>query len=362
MQKSIEYILNKINANGFNSYVVGGYPRDILLSRKSNDIDICTSATPKELKEIFPSIKLPKLSYGSVTIMYNNIRFEITTYRTEKNYDNFRNPSETLYTDDVLLDLNRRDFTINSLLMDAKGEIIDFLNSKQDINNKIIRMIGDPKVRLMEDALRILRAIRFATVLSFEICPELKKSIKEYGYLLKEISYERKKEELDKIFASSNNKYGIKLLLEFELDKHLELSNLDQAILTSQIIGIWAQLNVVNIYKFNSYDYSVIKKINEFLQLEINPINVYNYGLFISSIVGEIKGYDRRKIAKIHSSLIIRSRKDIVFKSLDICTLLNKKEGPYLKEIISSIEKEIVLNNLKNDYNEIKNYILVKYM
>lgn len=362
MQIAIEKILKKITDQGYAAYVVGGYPRDIILNRKSTDIDICTDATPRELKEIFPDLIMPKICYGSVTIMYNKIRFEITTFRTEKKYKDFRKPSKVEYTNDLKLDIQRRDFTINTLCMDKDGNIIDLLDARDDLASHLVRMVGSPRKRLKEDILRILRAIRFATILNFALEKELEKYICKYGHLLSNLSYERKKEELDKIFASSNAKYGIHLLVKNKLDKHLELENLENAVITSSIIGIWAQLNVLNKYNFNAQDHLTIERINAMLSLEFNTKNVYTYGLYVSSLAAEIKGIERKVITKIHSDLPIRSRADIVLNGDDISAILNKKPGPYIKDIINDLEDKIITLKLQNKETDLKDYILAKYM
>ena len=261
-------VLNKIIENGFEAYIVGGYPRDIYLARKSSDVDICTNATPKDIKNIFNNVILPTHEYGSVTVIYKKIRFEITTYRKDLKYINNRVPSKVKYTDDLFEDLRRRDFTVNTLCMNERGEILDVLNIKEDFDNKVIRTVGDAKNKISEDSLRILRAVRFSTILNFDLDKDLKKAIKKYGYLLKKLSYFRKKEELDRIFASQNKKKGIDLINELDLSKYLELDFTD-VILTPSTINIWAQLNVDDIYSFTNNEKEVIKKIKEIKDTEL---------------------------------------------------------------------------------------------
>lgn len=355
-------VLEMIDNAGFEAYIVGGYPRDLYLNRPSIDVDICTNATPKDLKDIFGDIMLPNVQYGSVTVIINKIRFEITTYRKEIKYQNNRVPIEIEYIDNLLDDLKRRDFTINTLCMDSKGSTIDLLNSKKDIDNKVIKMVGDPKERLKEDSLRILRAIRFATILDFEIDDELKKYIKEYGYLLKKLSYYRKKEELDKIFSSPNVLYGINLIKELELDKPLELSNINSLIITTSPIGIWAQLNVLDIYNFTNNEHEMIKKIYELYNLNLMDIDVlYKYGLYLVSLVGEIKGIDRKLITINYNELPITSRTNIEIEATDIAKLLNREPGKYLKKIYEVLEYKILHKELNNNYDDISSYIVETY-
>src|SRR5574344_163777 len=355
-------LLKMINEKGFVSYIVGGYPRDLYLDRPSADVDICTSATPKDLKEIFGDIMLPDVQYGSVTVVLNNIRFEITTFRKEIKYENNRLPVEIKYIDNLLEDLKRRDFTINTLCIDSNGTMLDLMNGKEDINNKVIKMVGNPRLRLKEDSFRILRAIRFATILNFKLDNELKKYIKKYGYLLSKLSYYRKKEELDKIFSSINVSYGIDLIKDLGLDKYLELSNINSLIITTSSIGIWAQLNTLEVYNFTNNEREMIIKINELMKLNILDIDVlYKYGLYLTSLVGEIKGIDRKLITATYNSLPITSRAKIAATAMDICMVLDKEPGPYLKQILDVIEYKVLHSELDNNKDDILKYIKVTY-
>ncbi len=355
-------ILKTITDNGHEAYVVGGYPRDLYLDRNSADIDICTSATPKELKEIFKSIILPNNEYGSVTVIYKKIRFEITTYRQDIRYENNRQPSKIKYTKDILVDLKRRDFTINTLCMNYKGEILDLLSGKKDIEKRIIRMVGNPKIRLREDVLRILRAVRFATSLNFELEENLKKYIKKYGYLLKKLSYYRKKEELERIFSSPNAKKGIKLIKDLELDQHLELKNIDKLVITSSLIGIWAQLDVLDTYSFTSYERETIEKINKLKELNLDNKTIFEYGLYICTIIAEYRKIDKVLITKMYDELPIKSIKDIDITASEICELLDKKPGSFIKNVYDDLKNRILESKLENQKDQIKNYIyLNKY-
>lgn len=355
-------LLNTITKAGFEAYIVGGYPRDIYLNRKSVDIDICTNATPMQLKEILGDVVLPNVEYGSITVIIKKLRFEITTFRKDIKYENNRLPVKVKYINNLYDDLQRRDFTINTLCIDHLGNHIDLLNGKVDLDNKVIRMVGSTKHKLKEDALRILRAIRFATILDFKLDDELKKYIKKYGYLLKKLSYFRKKEELEKIFASFNVKYGIDLIKELNLDKYLELSNVNSLIITSSVIGIWAQLGVLNIYDLTNNEKDMIKKVNELNEKDVlDNYNLYKYGLYISTIVGELHGIDRKKITRKFNDLYIYNSGDICIKAKDICEVLGKKPGYFLKEIYTDIEKKLVYKELENDIEQLKDYIVNNY-
>ena len=162
LEKALE-VLKKLNENGYEAYIVGGFVRDTLLNRKTNDIDICTSATPKEILEIFDNVMVSDMQYGSVVVAYKGYNFDITTFRKEIKYEGNRKPVKIKYIKNIKKDLLRRDFTINTLCMNSSGEIIDKLNISNDLENKKLKTVGNPKYRIKEDSLRILRCIRFAT-------------------------------------------------------------------------------------------------------------------------------------------------------------------------------------------------------
>lgn len=354
-------LLEILKENGYEGYIVGGYVRDYLLNKESFDIDITTNATPKELREIFKDSKISKDEYGSVVITIKNNKFEVTTYRKEIKYQDNRKPIEFEYIDTLEEDLKRRDFTINSICMDKDKNIIDIFNAKSDIDKKIINTIGDANKKFNEDVLRILRAIRFATVLNFKLSEEVKIAILENKYLLKNLSYNRKKEELDKIFASNNAGYGIKLLKELDLLKVLDIRNLSSVTSFNNIIGIWAMIDE-GYYPFNKVEKEQIKMIKEELKLDLlDPFTLYKYGLYISMITGELKGIDKKEIISNYDLLPIKSKKDIVINGKDIIDILNIEPSKMVSDIHTDIEYEILFDKLNNDYESIKNYILDNY-
>ena len=357
-------LLKELTSRSYKAYIVGGFVRDHLMGIESSDIDITTNATPKDIKSIFEDSFLPNEDYGSVTVMKKGIRFEITTFRKEIEYKNNRKPIEIEYIDDLYSDLIRRDFIINTLCMDENGNIIDFLGGRDDINNKIIRTVGDASSKFYEDSLRILRAIRFATILGFNLSDDVIDGIKENKYLIKNLSYYRKKSELDKIFISPNRNVGIKLLLDMGLDNELELPNL-KCILDSNstsLIGIWSILNASDKYPFNKNELELINNVNKAKELNnTDPYALYKYGLYVNSVAGEIKGLDIKEITEAYVLLTIKSKKDIDITTEDILYVLNRKPGEYLKTIYEDIEKEILYRRLENKKDVICNYIQKKY-
>ena len=356
-------VVKQISKAGFKAYIIGGFPRDYYLGRESIDVDICTNATPKEVKSIFEDSIAPKQQYGGVTVIVDNIRFEITTFRKEIRYISHRFPVEIKFVDDLIPDLERRDFIINTLCIDKNGEYLDLLGAKGDIDLKIIRTVQDSDFSINTDILRSLRAIRFATVLNFKISDDLKKSITKYRDLLRKLSYDRKKDELEKIFLSPNAKYGVSLIKELKLDKSLELKNIEKLVITTDIISMWAQLDVVDVYTFSSEDKKTIRKIKELMDIDmLDDYVLYKYGVYYCTLAGEIKNINRREIVKKYNELLIKSPKDIVIKGNEIANLLNKPVGPYIKDILTDIEKKIINKQLGNNVEVLKKYILKEYL
>ncbi len=354
-------VLSKIEENGFSAYIVGGFVRDYLLGIESKDVDIATNATPKDIMEIFDNGVLPSVEYGAVTLYVKNSRFEVTTFRKEIRYINNRKPIEIEYINDLLEDLKRRDFKINTLCIDKNGNIIDLLNGKEDIDNKIINTVGDSNFKFSQDSLRMLRAIRFAANLNFKLSDDVKKAIILNKKNLKELSYTRKKQELDKIFTSSNSQYGVDLLLELEMDKELEIYNLKDIKLKSDIIGIWASLDISDRYQFNSNEKQIIKNVKEVVKSSISNVTLYKYGLYVNQVAADIIGIDRILISKMYEKLPINSRKSIKITSQTIMNILNKKAGAYFKDIYNDLEDKILNGKLQNDENQLQKYVLEKY-
>ena len=361
-EKALE-VLKILYEHGYESYVVGGYVRDIILKRKTNDIDICTSATPKEILEIFDDVIVSDMQYGSVVIAYKGYKFDTTTFRKEIKYEGNRKPVKIKYIRDIKKDLLRRDFTINTLCMDKDGNILDILNIRSDIDNKLLKTVGNPRYRIKEDSLRILRCIRFATILDFNIENKTKHFLTKYSYLLKNLSINRKKEELDKIFLSKNKERGRKLLLELNLTNALDLDKLATITMCTDLTGIWCQLEVDNIYPFTKVEKEQMNKLRELLKYDkIDNYLLYKYGLYLCTVYAEIKGISRKKLSTMYSNLPILTRKDINITGEEISIILNKTPGKYIKDILDDIEINILNNNINNDKEEITKYIKDKYL
>lgn len=200
MPEEAEKALNILKSCGHEAYVVGGCVRDAILGSVPSDWDITTSALPEEISSCFKNYRTINtgLKHGTVTVIINKMHLEITTYRIDGKYSDNRRPDEVTFTDKISMDLKRRDFTMNSLAYNKEG-IVDLFGGIEDIKNKIVKCVGVPDERFQEDGLRILRAMRFAAVLGFNVEEDTRKSIHKNKNLLKNISFERINNEFMKL-------------------------------------------------------------------------------------------------------------------------------------------------------------------
>lgn len=198
----VSYILDTLHSAGFEGYAVGGCIRDSLLGKEPKDWDITTSATPKEVKSLFPHTVDTGISHGTVTVLLEREGFEVTTYRIDGKYEDSRHPKEVTFTPSLLEDLKRRDFTINAMAYNQKDGLVDAFDGVGDLRRGLIRCVGDAKQRFKEDALRLMRAVRFAAQLGFSIERETYAAICEMAGDLRRISVERIAAELVGLLVS----------------------------------------------------------------------------------------------------------------------------------------------------------------
>lgn len=353
--ETLKNILKKIEENGFKAYIVGGYVRDDLLKIKSLDVDICTSALEKDLMWIFSCAKNVK-EYGAVKLSNDKYNIDITTLRKEEDLINGK-PSKVTYITNLEEDLQRRDFTINAMCYDSEFNLIDLVGGKRDLNNKIIRVIGNTKKKFDEDPLRILRALRFMCVLDFSLSKDILEYLKTDASKLSEISLNKRKKELDKIFASKNVFKFINIAKKYNLEDYLGIK-FNKVIRTGYSIGIWAQIEYDPKYPFTKVELENIKDIRTILDKKsIDKYDIYKYGNFVSSISGIILGKSSKKINNIYNKLLIKDKSEIDISSMEICEVLNIEPSSILKDIICDLEKNIIYGKIENKKENIINYL-----
>jgi tRNA nucleotidyltransferase (CCA-adding enzyme) len=220
--KSAEFIIEQLENNGFEGYLVGGCVRDSILKRQINDWDITTNAKPSDIVNLFEHTVLTGIKHGTVTVIIDKDAFEVTTYRIDGEYIDNRHPEDVTFVSDIRLDLSRRDFTINAMAYNDKNGLLDYFGGLDDLNKKIVRAVGEPLKRFDEDALRMLRAVRFAAQLNFNIDSKTNQAIKSLSKNISYVSIERIRDEFNKIILSNasyiNNLIELRLLKEFLIE------------------------------------------------------------------------------------------------------------------------------------------------
>ena len=202
LPRKVLMIINNLQLHGYEAFAVGGCVRDSILARRPEDWDITTSAKPEEIKKLFRKTVDTGIEHGTVTVLLGKDSFEVTTYRIDGAYEDSRHPKEVKFTNRLEEDLRRRDFTINAMAYNDEVRLVDVFGGMQDLNHHRIRCVGDPEERFSEDALRILRAVRFSAQLNFPIEPNTARAVKKLAPTLKKISAERIRTELVKLLVS----------------------------------------------------------------------------------------------------------------------------------------------------------------
>lgn len=359
---NVQKIIDIFYSNGYEAFIVGGCVRDSILDKDPNDYDITTNATPQEVLNIFSEYKtIPTgIKHGTITLIIDNESYEITTYRIEGKYSDNRRPDNVEYTRSLLEDLKRRDFTVNSMAYNHKVGLIDEFRGIDDINNKIIRCVGDPSTRFQEDALRMIRAIRFSARLKFDIEDNTIKSIYENSNLIINISKERIKDEINKIILSDNPQ---KLYLLYNT-KLFEYMGLNMPLIKEDDINILSKceknmslrltlyLNYINnveksidILKILKYDNKTINKCKILLDSMNESIldNKQNIKIYLNKI-GKDNLYDLIYLKKIYYNYFGLKE---MYNNID-----------YVENILNEVidTKECYeIKSLKIDGNDLKN-------
>ncbi len=229
LPEKVKYIIDTITEAGFEAFAVGGCIRDSILGREPNDWDITTSAKPEQIKALFQRTIDTGIRHGTVTVMLDKEGFEVTTYRIDGEYEDSRHPKEVIFTANLVEDLKRRDFTINAMAYNDTAGLVDVFDGVKDMEKHVIRCVGNAMERFSEDALRILRAIRFSAQLGYEIDPATQEAIRKLAGNLEHISAERIREELTKLLVSPHPDFlekayelGVTAVILPEFDRCME--------------------------------------------------------------------------------------------------------------------------------------------
>ncbi|AKJ49243.1 tRNA CCA-pyrophosphorylase [Staphylococcus aureus] len=383
-------ILEQIQDNGFEAYYVGGSVRDYVMGRNIHDIDITTSATPDEIESIFSHTIPVGKEHGTINVVFNNENYEVTTFRAEEDYVDHRRPSGVTFVRDLYEDLQRRDFTMNAIAMDTAYKLYDYFDGQQDINNRIIRTVGIAEERFQEDALRMIRCLRFQSQLSFDIATEIFEAMRTQMADIKFLSIERIVIELTKLMRGINVEESfihLKSLKAFNYMPYFEQLDMNQINVTEPI-DLELLIAIVSV-KFD-INYSLkplklsnrqVKDINQYIQImnalpsiitkEQLKMFVYDYDTHLIKNVmvaadvlkaNDIQGHEPlivnlQTIDETLHRLPMHNRKDMMVNGGVLMAHLNAKSGPWLKDVLRQIEIAIVTGKVSNEETEILKWV-----
>lgn len=380
-------VLKKINAAGFEAYFVGGCVRDLLLKRHIHDVDIATSAYPMEVKEIFDKTIDTGIKHGTVTVLYGNTSYEITTFRTESGYQDFRRPDHVKFVQNLSEDLKRRDFTINALAMDVEGHLIDHFDGLRDLDLKLIKAVGKAENRFHEDALRMMRAVRFMSQLKFKLEPETEKAIADNHELLSKISVERVRDEFVKMGLGKGSQPAFQVFLDTGLSEEVPcfagkkealsiFPKLNFAPTTEA--NLWALMIILlktptnkiahfmRKWKNSNAMEKQVASIVEFFDL-VSAHDPSNFDLFNSNLPTIASTIDLANILgqPINGQALIDRYEALPIKStqelaIDGSFLLKNgiPAGPRIGEILTAIKKAVAEGKVENDETQIGQFLL----
>lgn len=384
-------ILEEIEKAGFEAYFVGGSVRDLLLNRDIADVDIATSATPDEIKGIFSKTVDVGIAHGTVVVLYQGESYEVTTFRSESEYDDFRRPNDVTFIRSLEEDLRRRDFTMNAMAMNKDGEIIDPFDGRAALQNKVIKTVGDASERFHEDALRMMRAVRFVSQLSFAIDSETFQALKEHGKLLSFIAVERITTEFEKLFMGQDYQQAIRLLIETGMYQYLpgltsykeELNAFQQLQLDRSftIEEHWVML----LYHFNLPPTEVesfmrgwkqpVKKIRSVqkglsclykrmnsgwgieelyraqIELAVSTEKLFNV------LMKKDKDYGIKQLEEQWQALPIKERSELAVTGQDLMAWYEQKGGPWIEERLRQIEIAVIKREIRNGKESIREWL-----
>ncbi|EAC8550470.1 CCA tRNA nucleotidyltransferase [Listeria monocytogenes] len=378
-------VLQKLTTAGFEAYFVGGSVRDYLLNRTISDVDIATSAFPEEVKEIFQTSYDTGIAHGTVTVRENNEFYEVTTFRTEGTYEDFRRPSEVTFIRSLEEDLKRRDFTMNAIAMDEHFALQDPFSGQLAIQNKEIKAVGKASERFHEDALRMMRAVRFLSQLDFELDKETEKALESQIELLQHTSVERITVEWLKMMKGKAAKRAIELLLKVKMETYLPGLNDEKSALSEFASWDWEKrtteesiwLGLVVAVKPNNVNAflkawklpnKTIQLVNKAYQYALNmketwlTEELYHAGKAVFSLVNElnvIRGQEnnQHKVSQAYEALPIHSKKDLAITGADLLKWSGESAGPWVKETLDKVECGVLSNEINNEKIQIKRWL-----
>ena len=385
-------VMQQLVDAGYEAYFVGGSVRDMLLHKPISDVDIATSATPQEVKEIFPHTVDVGIEHGTVMVIYHKEGYEVTTFRTEEGYEDFRHPDKVTFVRSLEEDLKRRDFTINALAIGIDDQLMDFFDGIGDLERQCIRCVGDAKERFNEDALRMFRAVRFVGQLGFQIEENTKNAISLLKMNLSKVAVERMKVEFEKMIQSSYRKDALKLFVEtglyqacplFDGKGEILLKLVEFPIKEMSVLQAW--ILFVDELKLSDKEVTHLlkswKSSNEQIRDVLVGYKTYRarkeeeWNFFLAYdcpyevaceveqlLIVQDKSISMEGLEATYHSLPIRSMNDIHLNGHDIIRILKlDKKGPIIGQVLKTIEKMILEQSISNDAEVLETYVLAHF-
>lgn len=372
-------VMQQIEAAGFEAYFVGGSVRDTILNKPIHDVDIATSAYPEEIKQIFHRTVDTGIEHGTVMILDHGKGYETTTFRTESGYQDFRRPDEVTFVRSLQEDLQRRDFTINALAMKEDGTVIDLFNGLKDLKAGMIRAVGTPQERFHEDALRMMRAIRFASQLDFKIEKKTLAGIQENAALLSKIAVERTRVELEKLLLGENPVNGISALIETNLYEYCPmLAHFKSGLTQLLALNDWHLNSETEAWSLLSYAFflqgkqvttflkawktsnqvledtqAIVSAISPLLEGEPSKLLLYRTGrerLASANKIANLFGgeIDTPELLVQYDQLPIKSKKQLAINGGQLMKQANLTPGPMIGTILTQLETAVVNGEMEN--------------
>ena len=369
-------ILQKIESAGYEAYFVGGSVRDTILKRPIHDVDIATSAYPSEVKALFKRTVDTGIEHGTVMILDHGTGYEVTTFRTESGYQDYRRPDHVTFVRSLKEDLKRRDFTINALALAENGQVTDLFGGLSDMRKHIIRAVGDPNERFNEDALRMMRAVRFASQLDFKIEDATLAGIARHSQLLAKIAVERSHTEFVKMMLGSDANHGLKIMIQTNLYQHVPIlgEHLDQLrqiadtdfALTNEV-QVWALLafkfgfNSQQITRFLKRWKTANKIINDVILTvellfaiqrgQVTNLTLYHAGS--ENVDNAIAVFaDQSKttgLSERYNRLAIKNKHQLKITGGELIKRGVLKPSPQLGQVLNYLEQNVVADKINNE-------------
>ncbi|MDW0109060.1 CCA tRNA nucleotidyltransferase [Sporosarcina aquimarina] len=379
-------VVHRLNEKGYEAVFVGGAVRDFLLGKEPKDIDIATAATPDQVKTVFKNTIDLGTEHGTVLVIEGGEPIEVTTYRTEGTYSDHRRPDEVQFVTSLKEDLMRRDFTINSLALTLEGHVIDPFEGKKDLAEKTIRAVGYASERFSEDALRMIRAIRFVSVLDFNLECMTKDAITKLGNTVETLSTERIKKEFDKLFKGIASSRALKLMTETNLSSFVPLfpSDIESFIKCApfqnelegwcslMIAGNYDASTVAKAYKLSNKERGFLQDVKLYYEIRKSrsyTIDDYYKADFavlkiVEKLIGvltDLEPLDESAISLSIEALPILSKHELAIRGEHLMKWTDKKPGRWIGEAITAIEQAVLHKRILNEQNAIKEWFSNEY-